>query len=131
MDVGGGAESVNSWMGSVFQAFCGARDVLFRSATERSDFNFTALGRDGPDGVKVTFRSDRESGLNDVDAEILELRRHPNLLSQIHRAAGRLFAVAQGCIKDADSVLWHGVPPRGQANEDATEGWPRSQSYNL
>ena len=35
--------------------------------------------------------------------------------SQVHRAAGRLFAVAQGCIKDADSVLWHGVPSCGQA----------------
>src|SRR5215211_5231912 len=114
MNVRGGAERVNSWMSSIFQCLCGTGHVLFRSATERSDFEFPALGRDGPDIVKVTFRSDRKSGFNDIDAEILELHSHPDLLSQVHRAAGRLFAIAQGCIKDADSVLWHGVPPVGK-----------------
>src|ERR1051325_704301 len=111
MDVGGSAESMNSWMNSVFQSLGGTDHVLFRGATERSHFNLPALGRDGPDGVKVAFRSDRKSGFDDIASEVLELHRHPDLLSQIHRAAGRLFAVAQGGIKDADSVLWHGVPP--------------------
>src|SRR5215216_3216500 len=101
-------------MDSMFQCLCGAGHVLFRSATECGNSDFPALGRDGPDGVKVAFRSDRKSGFDDIDSEVLELDSHPDLLSQIHRAAGRLFARAQGCIKDADSVLWHGVPPVGK-----------------
>src|SRR5687768_16548082 len=103
MDVGGGAERVNSWMSSIFQSFCGAGYVLYRSAAEGSHFHFSALRRDGPNGGIIAFRSDRKSGFDDVNAEVLELHRHPDLLSQVHRAAGRLFAVAQGCIKNADS----------------------------
>ena len=49
-----------------------------------------------------------------IDSEVLELDRHPDLLCEIHRAAGRLFTIAQSGIEDADSVLWHGVPPVGK-----------------
>src|SRR5262245_29548856 len=131
MDVRGCAERVNAWTSSILQRFSGPGDVLFRGAAERGDFDFLALGRDGFDGRKVTVGSNRKAGFDDVDSEVLELVSHPDLLCQVHRAAGRLFTVAQGRIKDADSVLWHGVSSCGQASEDATEAWAKSQSYNL
>ncbi len=93
MDVGRGAERVNARMSRIMQSLRGAGDVLFRGATERGNLNCLALSRDGPDGGKVAFRSYRKAGLNDVDAEILELIGHPDLLGQVHWATRRLLAV--------------------------------------
>src|SRR6185436_19082660 len=131
MDVRRRAERVNTWTSSILKRLGSARYILFGGATKRGDFDVVTLRGDGFDGREVTVRSYWKSGFDDIDAEILELVGHPDLLRQVHRTAGRLFAVAQSGIKDADSVLWHGVPSCGQASEDATEAWAKSQSYNL
>src|SRR6185437_7715418 len=131
MDVRGCAERVNAWTSRKLQGLGSTSDVLFGGAAERGDFDFLALGGNGFDGGEVTIRCDGKAGFDDVDAEVLELVSHPDLLRQVHRAAGRLFAIAQSGIEDADSVCWHGVPSCGQASEDATEPWAKSQSYNL
>src|SRR5690349_3325748 len=98
MDVRGGTERVNTWTSSILQRLGSARDILFGGAAERGDFDYLALGGDGFDGGEVTFRSDRKAGFDDVDTEILELVSHPDLLRQVHRAAGRLFTIAQSGI---------------------------------
>src|SRR5215213_1304816 len=114
MDVGGRTERVNPWVSSIFQRLGSACHVLFGGATERRHFDLPALGGDGFDGSEVTFGGNRKAGLNDIYSEVLELVGHPDLLWQVHRAAGRLFTVTQSRIEDADSVLWHGVPPAGK-----------------
>src|SRR5689334_20262650 len=105
MNVRRGAESVNSRTRSELQRLSSAGDVLFRCPAERCDCNVPALSRDSPDRCKVAFGRDRKPGFNDVNAKALELLRHPDLFVEIHRAAGRLFAVAQGRVEDADSGL--------------------------
>jgi hypothetical protein len=54
-------------MSRILQRLGSTRHVLFRGATERGNFDFLALGGDSPDGGKVTFRSDRKAGFDDVD----------------------------------------------------------------
>src|SRR5205085_7139866 len=105
MNVRRGAESVNSRTRSKLQCLSSAGDVLFRRPAERRDGNVSALSRDSPHRRKVTFGCDRKSGLDDVNTEVLQFLSHPDLFVEIHRAAGRLFAVAQGRVEYADSGL--------------------------
>src|SRR5215212_11090905 len=114
MDVRRRAERVNTWTSSILQCLGGTSHVLLGGAAERGDFDFPALGTDGFDGREVTLGSDRKAGFDNIDSEILKLVRHPDLLCQVHRAAGRLFAVTQSGVKNADSGLWHGFPPVGK-----------------
>src|SRR5581483_914743 len=55
-------------------------------------------------GLEVARRGGGEAGLDDVHAEALELARDRELLLDVHRASGRLLAVAQGGVEDADVV---------------------------
>ncbi len=57
-----------------------------------------------PHRLEVARRRRREAGLNYVDVEPLKLARDRNLLLDIHRAAGRLLAVAQRRVEDPDVV---------------------------
>src|SRR5262245_45428422 len=104
MNIRRGAEGVNTRTSSILQRLGSARDVLLGGAAERGHLHVLALGGDGFDRSEVTVGSDRKAGFDDVDSEVLELVGHPDLLCQVHRAAGRLFAVTQSCIEDADSV---------------------------
>ena len=60
---------------------------------------------DRRDRLEVTVRGDREPGLDDIDPHALEHGGDPDLLLDIHRAAGRLLPVAQGRIEDDDVVV--------------------------
>src|SRR4051794_27016700 len=131
MNVRRRTERMDAWTSSIAQCLGSAGDVLFRRAAEGGDLDVLTLGRNGFDGGEVAFRGDRKSGFDDVDSEVLELVSHPDLLRQVHRAAGRLLTIAQSGVEDADGGLWHGVSSCGQASEDATEAWAKSQSYNL
>ena len=83
----------------------GAVDVLGRRAREPAyDRVLGALG-DLVDGGEVAFRSDRETGLDDVDAHVVEQLGDFELLLVRHGGAGRLLAVAQGGVEDDDAVL--------------------------
>ncbi len=70
-----------------------------------------ALG-DLVDGHEVAFRGDRETGLDDVDAHLVEQLGDLELLLMGHGGAGALLAVAQGGVEDDDAVLvglcWRG-----------------------
>src|SRR5207302_7928613 len=52
----------------------------------------------------VALRGDRKSSFDNVDAQRLQLPRQFELLGQVHRAAGRLLAVAQSGIENLDSL---------------------------
>ncbi len=62
----------------------------------------TQLG-DLAHGLEIAVRGDREAGLDDVDAHLLEQERDLDLLVEIHRGAGRLLAVAQGGVENDDA----------------------------
>ena len=52
-------------------------------------------------------RGDGEAGLNDVDAERIQVARKAHLLFQSHAATGRLFAITQGGVEDPHSRVRH------------------------
>jgi hypothetical protein len=81
-------------MSSVRKCFSRALYVLFGGPAKGSYFDVAAAGCDGANGGEVTFGRDWKAGLDDVNAEILELFGHTDLFAQVHRTAGRLLAVA-------------------------------------
>ena len=66
---------------------------------------FLARGRDLVDGREIALRGDREAGLDDVDAHVVEQLGDLELLLVGHGGAGALLAVAQGGVEDDDAVL--------------------------
>ena len=56
--------------------------------------------RDGGDGGEVAFRGHRESGLDNVHAQVLEGMGHGELFLGRHAAAGRLLAIAQSGVEE-------------------------------
>ena len=64
-----------------------------------------------PDGSEVAFGGDGEASLDDVDAQVGELACHAEFFGDVHGEAGRLFAVTQCGVEEADEV--HAAhPPR-------------------
>src|SRR4030081_2955938 len=57
------------------------------------------------DRLEVAFGGDREAGLDDVDAHVVEHFGDFELLLEAHGGAGALFAVAQGGVEYNDAVL--------------------------
>ena len=74
------------------------------SSSEAGDDRAFDLASDRLDRFEVAGRGDREAGLDDVDAEAGELMRDLELLAGVQRDAGRLLAVAQRGVEDADVV---------------------------
>ena len=58
---------------------------------------------DAADRGEVAIGGDREPGLDDVDAEPVELPRQPQLFARGHAEAGRLFAVTERGVEDTNS----------------------------
>ena len=89
-----------------------AVDVLLAGAREASDHRILGALGDLVDGHEVAVRGDRETGLDDVDAHLVEQLGDLELLLMGHGGAGALLAVAQGGVKDDDAVLvglcWRG-----------------------
>ena len=82
-----------------------AVDVLLAGAREaRDDGALGALG-DLLHGGEIAVRGDRETGLDDVHAHIVEQLGDFELLVEGHGGAGTLLAVAQGGVEDDDAVL--------------------------
>ena len=90
----------------------GAVDVLLAGAREAADHGVLGALGDLVDGGEIALRGDREAGLDDVDAHVVEHLGDFELLLVRHGGAGRLLAVAQGGVEDDDAVLlglcWRG-----------------------
>src|SRR6202163_191460 len=119
MDRRGRDEGVDASALGRLDRLAGAVDILLAGAREPAhDRVLGALG-DLVDGVKVAFRGDRESGLDDVDPHGIEQLGDFKLLLMRHGGAGRLLAVAQGGVENDDAILlgwcWrgHGKGPSG------------------
>ena len=85
--------------------FAGAVDVVKAGAGEAADHRVLGTLGDLVDGGKIAFRGDRKTGLDDVDAHLVEELGDFELLLVGHRRARALLAVAQGGVEDDDAVL--------------------------
>ena len=82
----------------------GTVDIGRRGTGEAGDDGGLALFGDGGDGFEIAFGGDGEPGLDDVDAERFELGSDLQFLLEVHRAAGRLLAVSERGVENADMV---------------------------
>ena len=88
----------------VDERFGGAVDVVGAGAGEAADDRpLDPLGDLG-DRLEIAVRGDREAGLDDVDAHLVEELGDLELLLQRHRGAGRLLAVAQRRVENDDAA---------------------------
>src|SRR5947209_10238256 len=112
--VGGGDEGVQAGRGRPAARLPRGEYVGLGRAAERGHTRLAALRGHGPNGREVAVRRDGEPGLDHVHAEALELSREANLLLQVHRAAGRLLAVAQRRVEYLDAFgVGHGCRLEG------------------
>ena len=104
MQGAGRDESVNARPGGRPQRFGRPLDVGALGARQAAyGGGLDHLG-DGMDRLEIAVGGDREAGLDDVDAHLLQNAGDAQLLFQVHRGAGRLLAVAQGGIENDDAV---------------------------
>ncbi len=115
-----------------------AVDVLLARARQREDDRLRHGGRHPLHRLEVAFRRGGEPGLDDVDAEALELASDHQLLLDVHRGARGLLPVAQRGVEDPYPVhRGSPFPPRGfrrsrlpsdprntKATSDSIRPWP-------
>ena len=82
-----------------------AVDILEAGAREPADHGVLGALGDLVDGGEVAVGGDREAGLDDVDAHVVEQLGDFELLLMRHGRAGALLAVAQGGVENDDAVL--------------------------
>ena len=114
MDVRRRDERVDADLGRALQGFPGAVNVLRARAGQAADCRAFHFLRDAPHGLKVARRAVRESGLDDVYAEPRQLFGHHQLLVRVHGRAGRLLAVPERRVEDADQTT-HLIPSARRA----------------
>ena len=74
-------------------------------ARQAGDHGVLGAAGDLADRLEVAFRGDREAGLDDVDAHVVEHLGDLELLLEGHGGAGALLAVAQRGVENDDAVL--------------------------
>ena len=115
----GGDEGVDARPPGVLHRLAGPVDVLLAGARQPAHHRaLDALGDLG-DGLEVALRGDREAGLDDVDAHLVEEVGDLQLLLEGHGGAGALLAVAQRRVEDEDAVVVGGVCPASAAGPTA------------
>ena len=80
-------------------------DVLEGGAREPADHGVLGALGDLVDGGEIAVRGDREAGLDDVDAHLVEQGGDFELFLVRHGRAGALLAVAQRGVENDDAVL--------------------------
>src|SRR6266852_2513790 len=103
--------------------------VLLSCSGERRHAAAPDLASHTAHGLEVPWGSNREAGLDHIDAQLFELPRQPQLLLDVHGKAGGLLAVAQSGIEDVDGV--HAAAPLGSAGELIPERPGESNLYFL
>ena len=104
VQVGGGDESVEAGPRGRLDGPPGALDVVPGRARQGGDHRSPHFAGHGVHRPEVVLGGDRETRLDDVHPQRIELPGHPELLFQIHAAAGRLLAVAQRRVEDDDPL---------------------------
>jgi len=108
MNRGGGDEGVDPTLGSVFDSFAAAVDIGVNGAGEPGNHRVLRTSCDLTDGFEVAVGGNWKSGLDDVDTHVIENLCDLQFFFQRHGRAGRLFAVAQGGVEDADMIRFLG-----------------------
>ncbi len=83
----------------------GPGDIGGDGAGEAGDHRVLDLLGDGDDGLEIAVGGDREAGLDDVDAHLVERFGDLQLFLERHRGAGALLAVAQRGVENEDAVF--------------------------
>jgi hypothetical protein len=107
VQIRGGDEGVNAGLRRRLDRPRGALEIGAMAARQAGDDRTTDLGGDLADRLGVGRRRDRESGLDDVHTQRIDLTRQLQLFSRPERKSGRLLAVAKRRVEDADVVLPH------------------------
>ena len=95
----------NTWIRGLtaFLTASAARTMSFSMQRARpATVQFLMIPAIGLHGLEVAGRGDGEAGLDDVHVEQLELPGDLQLLRRVQRRPGRLLAVAQRRVEDAD-----------------------------
>ena len=82
-----------------------AVDVLRMDPRQAGDDGILGAPGDLADRLEVTLGGDREAGLDDIDAHVVQQFGDLELFLEGHGGAGALLAVAQGGVEDDDAVL--------------------------
>ena len=99
-----GEEHVDAWTRGILQRAPRGVDVVSSAARETGDDRAVDFASHEIHRLPIAARGDRETGFDDVDPELRERLRDPQLFWLRHAAAGRLLAVAQRGIEDEDPV---------------------------
>src|SRR5687768_7391405 len=85
----------------------GGIDVLGHATCEATNDRAFDFLSDGFNGGEVTITNHREAGLDHINFETRELAGDLEFFSQVHGSPGALLPVAQCCVKDDDSLVFH------------------------
>src|SRR6185369_10371667 len=150
MDVAGREENVDAGFVGVFEGFGAPVDIFFYRPRQPGNGWRAYLRRYAAYGFEIAFRSDRETGFQNVDIETFQLARHFQLVFDIHAESGSLFTVAQCRIEndylvihDSSSVLAYSKPKDSGAQKlpsqvrraagsqsESREGWFQSRNVS-
>jgi hypothetical protein len=140
MQRAGRDEGVDARPGGAGQRLPGPVDVLARGPRQAGHCAVADLPRDLGDRLEIAVGGDRKTGLDDIDAELLENHGDADLLVEVHRRAGRLLAVPQGRVEDHHAVLvireihrpnlldFQTKHPATEAGSGGRAGWKAGQS---
>src|SRR5438128_10525542 len=106
--VGGRDEHVDTEALGTLQCLAGPVDVAGHDAREGRDDRPAHRVGDLADGLELAVGGDREPGLDDVDVQAGQLLRDLDFFGPSERDAGRLLAVAERRVEDADVIGYAG-----------------------
>src|SRR5947209_12651645 len=101
MNFRSGKNHMNSGPFSVTKSFPGRVDIGDAGASQSGNSYAACMGSNLSDGQEITWRSRRKTGFDDIHIEARELLGNLNLLFSGHSGSWRLFAIAQGCVKNS------------------------------
>jgi hypothetical protein len=105
VDRAGGNEGVDATGLRRLDRFAGTADVVFVGTRQRADRGILDRLSNGVNGIEITRRGCSKTGFDDIDLHALQLAGNTNLLVLGHRGAGTLLTVAQGGIKNNQTIF--------------------------
>src|SRR5438045_4143796 len=129
MNVGGREDHMNPRPDRRLQRLRPAFNVMTRSPRQYRDNRTRHRRRNGLHRREVPIRSDRETGLDNVNSQLIELPPQPDFLMHVHAAARRLLAVAERRIKNSNSLAFHSAL-QSLNSFDFKSGGIESKDYN-
>src|SRR5947209_9358044 len=122
---------MNTRMARAFQRSPGAANIGFAGTGQPGNHGPGNFSSHQVEGAEIIFRSHRESSLDDICTESIQLVRHAQLVIDAHAATGRLLSVTQRCVKESNAVSFHRSFASRVWQRSIFGGWSRiSQIYN-